>query len=502
MAKTNGNFYKKSLQLAFISILCQTVNLVRDVFLAKSLGASNLNDIYLISQSTISMFVSMVNSPLATAYVPVTTEYFVSKDKRERNKFISKVYGDIFILSLAIMVISYLFINPITQMVAPGYEGSDKIILIKMILLQMPIVSINMLRGLNRGNFQILQKYNISEVTNVIPYCVMVLYLIIFNVNSNIYIIGIILTVTTFISIIPELIILRKNCVEFKMSIGITNDIKIMIKMMLATIIVTAVREVNVVTDKAFGSMLEEGSVTMLSYGSKITVVFVSLVSTAISVVGFTDIARLKNQNDKMGVLNIIEKSSNLIIIPLAFYLIVFSNDVIKILFERGNFTSAQTNITANIMRCYAIGLLGYGFQDVFTRALHAYKIVRCTIKASIIMVIINIILDFLFFKSIGSYGIALASSLAILCVIPMLSRDVIRYIGKFSIKLIVSEIIKIVAASVVATISVIFIKKLLIDNFMTFIILSILYMIIYFIICIILKVNIFKEILKNRMEF
>ena len=218
-----------------------------------------------------------------------------------------------------------------------------------------------------------------------------------------------------------------------------------------------------------------------------------SLVSTAISVVGFTDIARLKNQNDKKGVLNIIEKSSNiinLIIIPLAFYLIVFSNDVIKILFERGNFTSAQTNITANIMRCYAIGLL------------HAYKIVRCTIKASIIMVIINIILDFLFFKSIGSYGIALASSLAILCVIPMLSRDVIRYIGKFSIKLIVSEIIKIVAASVVATISVIFIKKLLIDNFMTFIILSILYMIIYFIICIILKVNIFKEILKNRMEF
>lgn len=333
----------------------------------------------------------------------------------------------------------------------------------------------------------------------------MVLYLIIFNVNSNIYIIGIILTVTTFISIIPELIILRKNGVEFKMSIGITNDIKIMIKMMLATIIVTAVREVNVVTDKAFGSMLEEGSVTMLSYGSKITVVFVSLVSTAISVVGFTDIARLKNQNDKKGVLNIIEKSSNiinLIIIPLAFYLIVFSNDVIKILFERGNFTSAQTNITANIMRCYAIGLLGYGFQDVFTRALHAYKIVRCTIKASIIMVIINIILDFLFFKSIGSYGIALASSLAILCVIPMLSRDVIRYIGKFSIKLIVSEIIKIVAASVVATISVIFIKKLLIDNFMTFIILSILYMIIYFIICIILKVNIFKEILKNRMEF
>ena len=36
--------------------------------------------------------------------------------------------------------------------------------------------------------------------------------------------------------------------------------------MMLATIIVTAVREVNVVTDKAFSSMLEEGSVTMLSY--------------------------------------------------------------------------------------------------------------------------------------------------------------------------------------------------------------------------------------------
>ena len=83
MAKTNGNFYKKSLQLAFISILCQTVNLVRDVFLAKSLVAINLIDIYLISQSTISFFVSMVNSPLATAYVPVTTEFLYQKIKEK-----------------------------------------------------------------------------------------------------------------------------------------------------------------------------------------------------------------------------------------------------------------------------------------------------------------------------------------------------------------------------------------------------------------------------------
>ena len=83
MAKTNGNFYKKSLQLAFISILCQTVNLVRDVFLAKSLGASNLNDIYLISQSTISMFVSMVNSPLATAYVPEQLSILYQKIKEK-----------------------------------------------------------------------------------------------------------------------------------------------------------------------------------------------------------------------------------------------------------------------------------------------------------------------------------------------------------------------------------------------------------------------------------
>ena len=54
-----------------------------------------------------------------------------------------------------------------------------------------------------------------------------------------------------------------------------------------------------------------------------------------------------------------------MIIIPLAFYLIVFSNDVIKILFERGNFTSAQTNITANIMRCYASRFIRLWFQDV-----------------------------------------------------------------------------------------------------------------------------------------
>lgn len=499
-----NNFLGKSLQLAIISILCQSVNLIRDIFLAKSLGASNLNDIYLISQSTISMFVSMVNSPLATAYVPVTTEYFVSKDKKERNKFINTVYGDTFILSLFIILVSFIFINPITKMVAPGYDHIDRQILMKMILLQMPIVSVNLLKGINRGNFQILQKYNISEITNVMPYCAMILYLIIFNVKCSIYMISIVLTVTTLLSIIPEIIILNKNGVKFKFRIGLSKNIRLMIKMMLATIIVAAVREINVVTDKAFGSLLEEGSITMLSYGSKITVVFVSLVSTSISVVGFTNIARLKNENNEKGVLDIVAKSINIInfiIIPLMIYLIIFSNNIIKILFERGNFSSVQTNITANIMRFYAIGLLGYGFQDVFTRALHAYKIVKCTIKASIIMVLVNIILDFILVNNMGSYGIALASSLAIIFVIPILALDVIRYIGKFDLKLVIVEILKIIIATVFATIVVMVIKRLISDNMLTFMILSLLFIFIYIILCFIIKVSVIKEITEARRK-
>lgn len=499
----NKGFYRKTISLTLIMILCQVLNLLRDILLARNFGASNLNDIYLVSQTIISLLVSMINSPLATAYLPIATEYYINKTLHEKNEFVSKVYTNIFLLSIGATIVEYLFLDILLNIIAPGFSVADKEILRNIVLLQLPIIIFNLIKGVNKGNLQILQMYNISEFTNIMPYMFMVAYLLLFSGNINLYVIAIILTIGSFLSILPEIFILYKRGFRYKFNFGIDKDIKIMLKLTLSAAIVAGVRELNVLCDKAIGSLLPSGSITVLSYASKITVVAVGLISTSISVVGFSNIAKYKAQNNQRGVLKSIVESCNLVnflLIPMMFYLILFSNEIISLLFKGNSFGESEVILTSQLMVIYAIGLIGYGFQDVFTRALHAHKIIKCTIKISVIMVVVNISLNFALYRVLGVYGVALSTSISIISIIPILFIDVRKYIGKFNIKSMAIEIGKNISSSIITVIIGIILKNVLVLNsvLLAFLIQSVICVFIYLVISIFLKTEAICNLLKD----
>ena len=92
MKNEKNNFYKSSVVLLVVSVGCQLINLLRDILLARKLGTNAINDIYLTSQTVISLMITLVNSPMATAYVPVASKYFVKEDEEKKNQFLGKIY--------------------------------------------------------------------------------------------------------------------------------------------------------------------------------------------------------------------------------------------------------------------------------------------------------------------------------------------------------------------------------------------------------------------------
>lgn len=443
-------FYRKTIIFMIVVILCQSINLLRDILMSRHFGTSSLNDIYLVSQTVVSVICAMMNSPIAAAYLPVTTKYFTSYSKEERNAFVSKVYTDVLILALLLCFIELIFVDGIALISAPGFGEESMGLLKKLILIQIPITFINIIKGVNRGNFQILQRFNISEITTIFPYLCLCIYLVL-PIHYDILTIGVILSFTTIISIVPEFVVLYREGFRYKFSWGINADIKTMIVLILSAAVTTAIREVNVMFDKTIGSLLPEGSITMLSYASKLTVVVVGLISTSVSLVGFSNAARYANTSNKEKVLEGISESLNLInflIIPISVFLMFFSYDIIKLLYYGDNFGIESIAETSTLMRLYAISLIGYGFQDVFTRNLHVFKVVKYTMRASLMIVILNIIFSLLLYRIIGAYGIAIATSFSLLIVIPFLGKNVKNVIGRFDSKNIIKHMIHFYAIS------------------------------------------------------
>ena len=91
---------------------------------------------------------------------------------------------------------------------------------------------------------------------------------------------------------------------------------------------------------------------------------------------------------------------------------IMLKNEIIFILFERGNFLRQDTLITANVFALYLLGLLPFGLAKIFSLWLYAHKKQGKAAKISAISLGTSFIISVILMQFFALYGLALASSI------------------------------------------------------------------------------------------
>jgi putative peptidoglycan lipid II flippase len=99
------------------------------------------------------------------------------------------------------------------------------------------------------------------------------------------------------------------------------------------------------------------------------------------------------------------------IVVPCAVGLIALANPVIGLLYERGNFTSGDTAVVANILVAYSVGLLGYSAYFLLVRAFYSRQNTRTPALLNIVLFALYTALAYGLSHIMGVTGIALAYS-------------------------------------------------------------------------------------------
>jgi putative peptidoglycan lipid II flippase len=89
----------------------------------------------------------------------------------------------------------------------------------------------------------------------------------------------------------------------------------------------------------------------------------------------------------------------------------MLGEQIITVIFEGGNFTSASTDLVTAALTWFAIGLVGYGLTEIITRVFYATRDTRTPVITGILTIILNIILAALLIDSLGIEGLAIALS-------------------------------------------------------------------------------------------
>ncbi len=131
----------------------------------------------------------------------------------------------------------------------------------------------------------------------------------------------------------------------------------------------------NEIVFKVFGSFLPPGSISALNYALRLMFVLVGIFGQAIGVASYPFIAKLVTQNNFTEVnrlLNNTIKRCLTYVIPASCLFLLLRYEVILILFQRGNFDSAATMMTAKGLGFLLVGTFAFALQTIVVRGFYA----------------------------------------------------------------------------------------------------------------------------------
>lgn len=133
--------------------------------------------------------------------------------------------------------------------------------------------------------------------------------------------------------------------------------------------------QIGSLLDTTIASFLISGSISYLYYANRVFQLPLALFAIALTQVSFPKILKLLKAKTEQDALNFMQKS--LAILTLLLLLssiigVIFSLEISRLLFERGNFTREDSILTAYVLSAYLLGLLPFGLQKLLSLWLYA----------------------------------------------------------------------------------------------------------------------------------
>lgn len=270
--------------------------------------------------------------------------------------------------------------------------------------------------------------------------------------------------------IIVQLPAVKKKGFKYKFGFDFQDEgIKKVVKLAIPILISTWVQPINNLVNLRMASGLENGeAVSAIEYSYNLYLIIVGVFSYTLSNIIFPELSKLTADNNKTEIKKILNNSikiSLLFIIPMSVGIALISDDIIKIIYERGEFTAHSTMLTSQALLYYAIGMIGYGLMEVLNKAFYAMQDSKTPMKISITAIALNLALSITLVRIMGYTGLPLAASITSVIIgilmVAIINKKIPGIVEKDDIK----ELAKVLISATVMGLLIIVLKNVIIGN-------------------------------------
>lgn len=453
---------KSTIIIMVITLLSRFIGLFRDILISHHFGATEYTDAYKLATAVPETIFMIVGLAISTTFLPMLSKVLIKDGKAEMNKFANNIINLLLVISILIFVVSSLFPADIANILTDDSKIIVVLIpLIKITLINILFLSIN---ACFTAILQVNEDFIIPSILGLFFNLPIILYLLIFK-DFNIYGLTIANVIGNFLRVVVQIPSLSKNGYRYRFFIDLKDKrIKAVVVLIVPVVIGAGANSLNMLINKSIASRIDTSMTTVLDNSQLLITMINTMITTSITTVIYPVLVNTINEGKHKEFLNILSKTIiylGILLIPITSGIIIYGEDVVRLLFFRGQYTETDVIFTGLALVGYSFGLFFTGARDILNSTLFSMGKTKITAKNGVIGVVINIILSVILSKSLGIQGIAIASSIAMMITAILLFISIIRIQGAIDIKEIIVKNLKILVATIVMTIIILIINAL-----------------------------------------
>lgn len=504
------NLAKTAGMISILTLISKVLGFLREIMIASRFGSGVETDTYFVAMTATVLIVGTIGAALKTTLIPIFSEVEGKYGRRGKLKFLNNIFNIVFLISLAIIVVGYIF-SPLTiRILAKDFVGEQFNLAVTLNRIGLPIAMFLGLTHVFTGLLDSSEIFGPSAISGLPYNFVFLIYLFLVGKNANIYtlmVVTVIASSTQFLILIPAV---RHMGYRYRFKINLRDRyLRKGMYLVMPVLIGSAVQQINIVIDRTLASGLENGSISALTYSSRINDMVIAVFIMAITTVVFPKLSRAFANQDSENANKILGQGINIILIitvPATIGLLLLAEPLVHLFFERGSFLARDTYMTSLALKYYSLGLVGFSLRLMLNKVYYSFQDTTTPMINGIIAVGVNLVFNLILIKSMAHSGLALATSISATVSTIFLFLSLRKKIGPIGITRYIISFFKTLAASLIMGIVVYLIYfKLgaLVSSAkivqMAMLLLSVAVgMLVYFVLCVVFKVDELKLIVKR----
>ena len=423
MTQKTPSIFKKSSDLAILTVISRILGLVRESTTAAFLGTGVLADAFSVAFIVPDMVRRLfADGVISAAFIP-QFKGLMTENKRERAaEFLNAVFSIVTVFAFVTVVILMIFSGDLVSLLAPSFDAEsakEAAFLAKIMFPYIFFITLAALIQSVLNSSGIFRPSGCSPIVFNIVFITLA-FLLAPLIENPARALSIGVLAGGFMQMAVQFPFMAKTLFKFRF-VSLKKAfaeplVKKSSKMILATLFGTGAYQINILLTTNFASKAGVGVVSSLRFSARIEELILGIFVVSLSTVILPELVENAKSRNNAALEKNLSSALNFVAfvsIPAVIFTVFNSDEMVKLLFGFGKFDGTSVTLTSDALKFRIFGLFFIAVSRIMISLFYAFEKTNVPIVAGLTSIVVNFVTAYFLVGSLAGGGIALASAIA-----------------------------------------------------------------------------------------